>query len=33
MTGDIGYIDKEENFYIIDRLKEFIKVGKLLCSL
>ena len=25
-TGDIGYIDQEENFYIVDRLKEFIKV-------
>jgi len=25
-TGDIGYYDDEENFYIVDRLKELIKV-------
>ena len=25
-TGDIGYVDKGNNFYIVDRLKEFIKV-------
>ncbi len=25
-TGDIGYFDKEENIYIVDRLKELIKV-------
>ncbi|GAA5824263.1 hypothetical protein JCM11251_001586 [Rhodosporidiobolus azoricus] len=25
-TGDIGHVDKEDNFYISDRLKELIKV-------
>jgi len=25
-TGDIGYYDKEKCFYIVDRLKELIKV-------
>ncbi|XP_039276697.1 4-coumarate--CoA ligase 1 [Nilaparvata lugens] len=24
-TGDVGYYDQEENFYIVDRLKELIK--------
>lgn len=24
-TGDIGYYDKDYNFYIVDRLKELIK--------
>lgn len=24
-TGDIGYYDKNYNFYIVDRLKELIK--------
>jgi acyl-CoA synthetase (AMP-forming)/AMP-acid ligase II len=25
-TGDIGYVDKEGNVYIVDRVKELIKV-------
>jgi long-subunit acyl-CoA synthetase (AMP-forming) len=24
-TGDVGYHDKEENFYVTDRVKELIK--------
>jgi len=24
-TGDVGYYDKDNNFYIVDRLKELIK--------
>lgn len=24
-TGDVGYFDKDYNFYIVDRLKELIK--------
>ncbi|KAG1239916.1 hypothetical protein G6F68_018172 [Rhizopus microsporus] len=24
-TGDIAYVDKEERFYIVDRIKELIK--------
>lgn len=24
-TGDVGYYDKDYNFYIVDRLKELIK--------
>jgi hypothetical protein len=25
-TGDIAYYDEDEDFFIVDRLKEFIKV-------
>lgn len=25
-TGDIGYYDENRNFYIVDRIKELIKV-------
>ncbi len=25
-TGDIGYFDNDENIYIVDRMKELIKV-------
>jgi len=24
-TGDVGYYDRDNNFYIVDRLKELIK--------